>query len=1023
MAITLAQIPGFADVADSNFVAGQYAIGINFQRTVDNAKFGVVRPEVFVNRYINGDTVQLPTSPVDGYTYSREELTYVYHYALTGGTSTANNGAPTAAGAIRYMAPYVNQLTGAVTTAVEYLVANGSGPTVTTDGTIEVFTIATRRLTSLVVAAPPTYTPVLDSELATDDAVTQSIMQRINKNAKFAALRAEILYMGEFTDGETVPQPVSTGDGYVYSYAEVILQACWRWTTQGDQLVDPTNGNYKQLSGIVWSINPATGAVTIQVDYYNSGVYTTNNGRIAVFAFCQRAVTIGAGVVDFVDLSADFLASGRPCREDVMARQVENIRYAMVRREFFQSNHVNGDTVALPVSPVDGYAYSRDELTYIYDFNDTRVGQTDIRMQSWVCTIDQSTGLVTNLIVRVHDGGALVTNYSGQVSVLVVARRNHAGNSPTDLQYTLGGSGGTDVSALQNGGFDTWPNPAGDVAAEWALGTQSGSGYGAQSAGIASGYSQRLGAGASAGTFSVKSSSIGVTPGDLRFMSWDEQPSGGGSPTSSAISSISTTDYYTPSRSHVFGAPPPTPYYRTFTVDYVTPIAMSIGDTIPIAGNTVAAFNGTWTVSAVNSSTEVVVSSINYTAATGTGGTITHNPPAYGVGTISVILHFLDPIGDECTCTVMVETPASSVNERTAWIQIPAKGDVNVTTSLGQIPITGTLDFIPSVVRIEFLYTGTGTAAYVDLDEITFISQLNPSIGQIAQRGSDSLAFFPAIGFTVDDATFTPDLNFYINRADGTVTTVNGGTPVVSGLAGSTTYFWYPYLNELTGNIGSVGDSAEIPTAGVGTPPWLQSTATRAAYASWFGISHLPLAAAPIQVITAAPAAPPSGGSGGGGGTCLKSTMWVRAKRGFIQMKDVLPGDFLLGENGSWLEVTATGHRAWSKWCFFKFNHGGGIEVTSHHVMDTLPDDESTADDESFRLVRASDMTVSTQVPCESGVCHPVTILYEEHEAELVSLLLQHPHRFYATDQLNTPMTLMTARMSSVQCGCKGAKQ
>jgi hypothetical protein len=42
----------------------------------------------------------------------------------------------------------------------------------------------------------------------------------------------------------------------------------------------------------------------------------------------------------------------------------ENAKFAAVRSEEFYGFYSNGTTVLLPVSPADGYAYARDELSY-----------------------------------------------------------------------------------------------------------------------------------------------------------------------------------------------------------------------------------------------------------------------------------------------------------------------------------------------------------------------------------------------------------------------------------------------------------------------------------------------------------------------------------------------------------------------------------------------------------------------------------------------------------------------------------
>lgn len=74
--LTFAVIPGFVDLPDSAIAADQPLTDYSITKINNNAKFGAVRPETFYGWYKDGETVQLPTSPVDGYVYSRQELEY-----------------------------------------------------------------------------------------------------------------------------------------------------------------------------------------------------------------------------------------------------------------------------------------------------------------------------------------------------------------------------------------------------------------------------------------------------------------------------------------------------------------------------------------------------------------------------------------------------------------------------------------------------------------------------------------------------------------------------------------------------------------------------------------------------------------------------------------------------------------------------------------------------------------------------------------------------------------------------------
>ena len=74
--LTLATVPGFVDIPDTNLAADQPLTDYSLTKISNNAKFAAVRPEMLYGWYKNGETVLLPVSPVDGYHYSRAELEY-----------------------------------------------------------------------------------------------------------------------------------------------------------------------------------------------------------------------------------------------------------------------------------------------------------------------------------------------------------------------------------------------------------------------------------------------------------------------------------------------------------------------------------------------------------------------------------------------------------------------------------------------------------------------------------------------------------------------------------------------------------------------------------------------------------------------------------------------------------------------------------------------------------------------------------------------------------------------------------
>ena len=128
MSLTLLTPPGFTEIPDANFAAGATASDTDLKALNADAKFAAVRNEQFWGFYKNGDTVALPVSPADGYTYGRTELVYSFSWWWTGscpsvcaGTQTPpTKGATSGPGTVLQMWGEVNQATGVVTTQVSY---------------------------------------------------------------------------------------------------------------------------------------------------------------------------------------------------------------------------------------------------------------------------------------------------------------------------------------------------------------------------------------------------------------------------------------------------------------------------------------------------------------------------------------------------------------------------------------------------------------------------------------------------------------------------------------------------------------------------------------------------------------------------------------------------------------------------------------------------------------------------------------------------------------------------------------
>jgi hypothetical protein len=75
----------FAEISLQTFAPGQTLRASTMKQLSHNVREAAASPELFgPTEYSDGDLVTLPTSPIDGYEYSRDELMYVWDWKTTG---------------------------------------------------------------------------------------------------------------------------------------------------------------------------------------------------------------------------------------------------------------------------------------------------------------------------------------------------------------------------------------------------------------------------------------------------------------------------------------------------------------------------------------------------------------------------------------------------------------------------------------------------------------------------------------------------------------------------------------------------------------------------------------------------------------------------------------------------------------------------------------------------------------------------------------------------------------------------
>lgn len=468
MSITLSKVPGFNDVSDTPLTQDKIALGVHVAAISDNAAFGMVRPEFFQGYYRSADTIPVPISTVDGYIYSRSELVYIWSIYATANPDT---GWITGPDSLWYMNWNVDQSTGEVT-CVEWYRPWASSPAQSADGTLLVTVVAIRGNADLTIASEPSFTDLPDGAFYQDAPWKQSLARDMSHNSKYAVVEAEVILMGEFWTGKTIPAPVSPVDGHAYAYSDVIFAYSWRWTTSQAGFIQPT-WDEGQFAGMFAAIDPTTGAVSLSVKYIRGGgegtVTThTDHGRISVFALCSRNAGLGLSVpaIHFSEVTQEHFYPGEVLQASVLSQVNKNTREAAVTPEFFGPvTYYHGDTVPVPTSAIDSHVYTRAELFYQWEWDSAAVGLTGhIREAEFNAAIDPSNGKVTIDVWRLPPGGGYSHQHGdgstyGSIRVTVVACRTASNNTDTThtclpfptLDTTSGGSTGGTTSAEPTG--------------------------------------------------------------------------------------------------------------------------------------------------------------------------------------------------------------------------------------------------------------------------------------------------------------------------------------------------------------------------------------------------------------------------------------------------------------------------------------------------------------------------------------------------------------------------------------------
>src|SRR5713226_3449102 len=121
------------------------------------------------------------------------------------------------------------------------------------------------------------------------------------------------------------------------------------------------------------------------------------------------------------------LASGTVLTDWALAKILENAKYGVVSQEFFYADASPGDVIVPPISPQDGYIYSRAEMFYVGSVRST-LGPYGPQFPGQLLVLSTSTfadGGAQNLTAYFVQGGEQNNSYQdGTLGIWVMAKRN-----------------------------------------------------------------------------------------------------------------------------------------------------------------------------------------------------------------------------------------------------------------------------------------------------------------------------------------------------------------------------------------------------------------------------------------------------------------------------------------------------------------------------------------------------------------------------------------------------------------------
>lgn len=311
----------------------------------------------------------------------------------------------------------------------------------------------------ILLTHKPGFADVPDANFGVDHIVVGADIARVVENASFGLVSTEI-FLGNYFNGDTVDLPVSTVDGYEYSRDELVY--AWAATSTGEGKT-----GWPSYNGMIWFfqwfVDPDTGVVTTEVYYVGDQAgkksQKTNDGILQVWVFATRKkhqLTLSSQP-EWQEVSDADLAGDKPLLSTIARKMNESAKFTAVRSEaIYMGTYKNGQQIAHPVSPVDGYVYPYDRVTWKWSW----VWSTDgdayqaPSLPDYACldriraSVDGSGNVSTTVEYHnVSDGPERTLPNGGRLAIVAMCHRTRPTSGttldefvPMDASEILGGN-------------------------------------------------------------------------------------------------------------------------------------------------------------------------------------------------------------------------------------------------------------------------------------------------------------------------------------------------------------------------------------------------------------------------------------------------------------------------------------------------------------------------------------------------------------------------------------------------------